>query len=50
MPEPATCKLLVWGFSAGLLSGVLAAVGLDRPWNRGRVEDLPPDILNLAAR
>jgi NTP pyrophosphohydrolases including oxidative damage repair enzymes len=42
--------LLVWGFTAAVLSGVLTAAGFDRPWNRGRIEDLPPDILNLAAR
>jgi 8-oxo-dGTP pyrophosphatase MutT (NUDIX family) len=39
--------LLVWGFTAMLLSGVLAHAGLDRPWDQNRVEDLPADILEL---
>ncbi|GGS62316.1 coenzyme A pyrophosphatase [Planobispora rosea] len=42
--------LLVWGFTAGVLDGVLADAGFERPWDRSRVEDLPPDVLNLAAR
>lgn len=42
--------LLVWGFTAGILDAVLAATGFERPWNRDHVEDLPPDVLNLAAR
>jgi 8-oxo-dGTP pyrophosphatase MutT (NUDIX family) len=42
--------LLVWGFTAGLLNGVLVAGGFERPWDRSRIEDLPPDIINLASR
>jgi 8-oxo-dGTP pyrophosphatase MutT (NUDIX family) len=42
--------LLVWGFTAMILDGVLAAAGLELPWDRSRIEDLPPDILNMAAR
>lgn len=42
--------LLVWGFTAGVLSGVLAAAGFERPWDQSRIEDLPPDVLNLASR
>ncbi|MBG0827254.1 CoA pyrophosphatase [Planomonospora sp. ID67723] len=43
-------NLLVWGFTAGVLDGVLADSGFARPWDTSRVEDLPPDVLNLAAR
>ncbi|WP_214108714.1 NUDIX hydrolase [Acrocarpospora catenulata] len=42
--------LLVWGFTAGVLDGVLSASGLAGPWDRSRVEDLPPDVIRLAAR
>lgn len=42
--------LLVWGFTAGLLSRLLELSGLERPWDRGRVEQLPADILALALR
>lgn len=42
--------MLVWGFTAGLLTQVLDAGGWDRPWDAGRVEDLPPEVLNLASR
>lgn len=42
--------LLVWGFTGRLLSGVLAAAGFERPWDRSRIEDLPPDAYGLATR
>ncbi|MER7208089.1 CoA pyrophosphatase [Streptosporangium sp. NPDC000239] len=42
--------LLVWGFTAGVLDGVLAGSAFERPWDRSRVEDMPPDVVNLAAR
>ncbi|MDF5754857.1 CoA pyrophosphatase [Spongiactinospora sp. TRM90649] len=42
--------LLVWGFTAGILDGVLSASGLERPWDHDRVEDLPPEVIMLAAR
>lgn len=32
--------MLVWGFTAGLLSGVLDLAGWSRDWNRGDVRDL----------
>lgn len=42
--------MLVWGFTAGLLTAVLAAGGWDRPWDTGHVEDLPPEVLSLSFR
>ncbi|GAA2656515.1 NUDIX hydrolase [Nonomuraea recticatena] len=42
--------LLVWGFTAMVLDAVLREGGLERPWDTDRVEDLPPDVLDLAAR
>ncbi|WP_310738403.1 CoA pyrophosphatase [Microbispora sp. H10949] len=42
--------LLVWGFTAGVLDGVLTAAGFERPWDRSRIEDLPPEVVDLAAR
>ncbi|MGV9774078.1 NUDIX hydrolase [Streptosporangium sp. NPDC003464] len=42
--------LLVWGFTAGVLDGVLADSGFALPWDRSRIEDLPPDVVNLASR
>ncbi|GIH25984.1 coenzyme A pyrophosphatase [Acrocarpospora phusangensis] len=42
--------LLVWGFTAGVLDGLLTAAGFELPWDRSRVEDLPPDIVGMAAR
>ncbi len=40
-------ELFVWGFTAGLLSRVLALAGLEQPWHRDRVVDLPADVLAL---
>jgi 8-oxo-dGTP pyrophosphatase MutT (NUDIX family) len=42
--------MLVWGFTAGLLTQVLDVGGWSRPWDDERVEDLPPEVLYLAAR
>jgi 8-oxo-dGTP pyrophosphatase MutT (NUDIX family) len=39
--------LFVWGFTAGLLSRVLALAGLERPWDRGRLVALPDRLLAL---
>lgn len=33
--------LLVWGFTANLLSRVFDLAGLTKPWDRTRIEDLP---------
>lgn len=42
--------LLVWGFTALVLDGALRAGGFERDWDPGREEDLPPEVVNLAAR
>ncbi|MER7500688.1 CoA pyrophosphatase [Nonomuraea pusilla] len=42
--------MLVWGFTAMVLDKVLREGGLERPWDAGRVEDLPPEDVYLAAR
>ncbi|MET8053531.1 CoA pyrophosphatase [Streptosporangium sp. NPDC005286] len=42
--------LLVWGFTAGVLDTVLGRSGFELPWDHSRIEDIPPDVLNLASR
>ena len=42
--------LLVWGFTAGLLSSLFRLAGWERPWDSGRVEDLPASALAVARR
>ncbi|TMR99955.1 NUDIX hydrolase [Nonomuraea basaltis] len=42
--------MLVWGFTAMVLDSVLREGGLERPWDPSRVEELPPDVLDLASR
>ncbi|NUP53094.1 MAG: CoA pyrophosphatase [Catenulispora sp.] len=42
--------LLIWGFTAALLDGVLKAGGWERPWDTGRVVPLPQEVLALAVR
>lgn len=37
--------MLVWGFTAALVDRLLALSGWERPWERDRLEDLPPDAL-----
>lgn len=34
--------LVVWGFTAGILSALLDAAGMASPWDASRVETLPP--------
>jgi 8-oxo-dGTP pyrophosphatase MutT (NUDIX family) len=36
--------LLVWGFTAGLLDRLLRLAGWERPWDAGRVEELPVSL------
>ncbi|MGH8891708.1 MAG: NUDIX hydrolase [Actinomycetes bacterium] len=42
--------LVVWGFTAGLLDRMLRLAGWERPWDHGRVEQMPPDLLALVDR
>lgn len=42
--------LIVWGFTAGLIAGVLTLAGWEQPWDRGRVQELDPETLRLALR
>jgi 8-oxo-dGTP pyrophosphatase MutT (NUDIX family) len=42
--------MLVWGFTAGILHRVLQVGGWERPWDESRIEDLPPEVIDLATR
>ncbi len=42
--------MFVWGFTAGLVDRLLALGGWERDWDRGRVRELPPEMLRLAVR
>lgn len=42
--------MLVWGFTGALLHHVLERGGWERPWDRDRIEDLPPEVIDLATR
>jgi 8-oxo-dGTP pyrophosphatase MutT (NUDIX family) len=42
--------MLVWGFTANLLDRLFRYVGWERPWDDGRVEELPEHIVALAMR
>ncbi|MFI6293861.1 NUDIX hydrolase [Nonomuraea sp. NPDC050790] len=42
--------MLVWGFTASLLDGVLGMSGFARPWDPSVTEDLPPEAVKLARR
>lgn len=42
--------MLVWGFTAGLLTNLLDAGGWSVPWDQNKIEELPPEALNLAYR
>jgi 8-oxo-dGTP pyrophosphatase MutT (NUDIX family) len=42
--------LMVWGFTAGLLAGILTLAGWERPWDSSRTRELDPDTVRLAAR
>lgn len=37
--------MLIWGFTAGLLARLFDLSGMARPWDHGRVEPLPPEVL-----
>lgn len=38
-------SMLIWGFTAGLLSGLFELSGIARPWDATRVESLPEDVV-----
>jgi 8-oxo-dGTP pyrophosphatase MutT (NUDIX family) len=40
--------MLVWGFTAAVVSRLLTLGGWERPWDTGRLEDLPADALAAA--
>ena len=42
--------MVVWGFTAGLLSGLLTLAGWDEPWDQDRLRELDPESLRLAMR
>lgn len=42
--------LVVWGFTAGLIAGILTLAGWERPWDTGDVRPLDPETLRLALR
>jgi 8-oxo-dGTP pyrophosphatase MutT (NUDIX family) len=42
--------LVVWGFTAGLLSRILHRVGWSRPWDEARVVDLPATLTASSLR
>jgi 8-oxo-dGTP pyrophosphatase MutT (NUDIX family) len=39
--------LLVWGFTAGLIDRLLALGGWERPWDRNRIDQLPPEMTGV---
>ncbi|GAB3656889.1 CoA pyrophosphatase [Actinocorallia lasiicapitis] len=43
-------SMLVWGFTAGLLSNLLELGGWAVPWDQEKIVELPPEALNLARR
>ncbi len=49
-PAFAADGLLIWGFTAGLLDGVLRLGGWEQDWDRDRVRDLPDDVIALSYR
>jgi len=49
-PAFEVADMLVWGFTAGVLDRLLALAGWERPWDHGRVQELPEEMLRLALR
>jgi 8-oxo-dGTP pyrophosphatase MutT (NUDIX family) len=43
-------RLVIWGFTAGLLSRLMAIVGWEEPWDAKRVIDLPDDLASSSMR
>ncbi len=42
--------LVVWGFTAGLLAGLLTLAGWERPWDKDDLRELDPETLRLAMK
>lgn len=42
--------LVVWGFTAGILSRLFEIVGWEQPWDASRVVELPADLLASSLR
>ena len=42
--------MVVWGFTAGLISGILTLAGWERPWDQDRLRELDPETLRLALK
>ena len=42
--------MVVWGFTAGLIAGLLTLAQWERPWDTSRVEPLDPETLRLALK
>jgi hypothetical protein len=38
-------EVILWGFTAGVISRLLDHVGLTRPWDAERMHDLPERML-----
>ena len=47
-PAFAAGSLLIWGFTASLLDGVLRIGGWEREWDATRMEPLPDEVIRLA--
>lgn len=43
-------ELMVWGFTAGLLAGVLTLGGWEEHWNEDDIRELDPETLRMAMR
>jgi 8-oxo-dGTP pyrophosphatase MutT (NUDIX family) len=42
--------MIVWGFTAGLIAGMLTLAGWEQPWDTSRLRELEPDTLRLALK
>jgi hypothetical protein len=42
--------LLVWGFTAGIISRLFAIVGWEIPWDEDRIVDLPDFMVQSSMR
>jgi 8-oxo-dGTP pyrophosphatase MutT (NUDIX family) len=42
--------MVVWGFTAGLIAGLLTLAGWERPWDKDRLRELDEETLRLARK